>query len=227
MISVIIPTLNAGQTLPRTLAPLVRAVVDGLVREVVVVDGGSADDTLDVAEDAGARLVRSERGRGLQLRAGCAAARGDWLLTLHADTRLSADWPAAAAGHVERRPGQAGYFRFRLDDPSRTARLWEAGVALRCATLGGPYGDQGLLVSRRLYDEVGQYPPWPLMEDVEMVRRLGRRRLIPLAADAVTSAERYQRDGYVRRSLRNWALLARWRMGAAPDVLARAYRSGD
>lgn len=224
MISVVIPTLNAERTLGATLAPLVPAAVDGLVKEVIVADGGSSDATAAMAEDAGARWVKAERGRGRQLRAGCAAARSPWLLVLHADTRLSADWPVVAGRHVQGGSDRAGYFRFRLDDPARRARLWEAGVALRCATFGAPYGDQGLLLSRRLYDDVGGYPPWALMEDVEMARRLGRRRLIPLAADAVTSAERYQRDGYLNRSLRNWTLLARWRLGDDPERLAAVYR---
>lgn len=223
MISVVIPTLNAETTLGAALTPLVRAAVDGLVKEVVVADGGSEDATLSVAEDAGARVIRAERGRGRQLRAGCEAARGDWLLMLHADTRLSTDWAAAASGHVERRPEHAGYFRFRLDDPARVARLWEAGVAARCFATGMAYGDQGLLLPRRLYDTVGGYPPWSLMEDVEITRRIGRSRLVPLAADATTSADRYRRDGYLRRSVRNWALLARLRLGVDPERLARDY----
>ena len=223
MISVVIPTLDAGATLPGALAPLVPAALDGLVREVIVADGGSADDTLALAEDAGCRVMTAERGRGRQLRAGCEAARAPWLLVLHADTRLSPEWPRAAAKHIARGEGRAGWFRFRLDDPAPAARLWEAGVALRAGLLGRPYGDQGLLISKALYDAVGGYPPWSLLEDVALVRRIGRGRLKALAADALTSAARYRRDGYLNRSLRNWALLARWRLGADPERLARAY----
>ena len=224
MISVVIPTLDAAARLPATLAALVPAAVGGLVKEVIVVDGGSTDATLEIAEDAGARVIAAERGRGRQLAAGCAAARGEWLLALHADTRLSADWPAAAARHMAERPEQAGYFRFRLDDPSPVARVWEAGVALRCAVSAAPFGDQGLLMPCRLYERVGPYPAWSLMEDVDLIRRLGRANIAPITADAVTSADRYRRDGYLRRSLRNWALVSRWRLGADPERLARAYR---
>jgi glycosyltransferase involved in cell wall biosynthesis len=159
MISVVIPTLNAAARLPATLAALVPAAVDGLVKEVVVADGGSTDDTLAVAEDAGARVVTAERGRGRQLAAGCAAARGAWLLALHADTRLPEGWALAAARHMAERPERAGWFRYRLDDPAPVARLWEAGVGLRCRVLAAPYGDQGLLLSRTLYDAAGGYPP--------------------------------------------------------------------
>lgn len=222
MISVVIPTLNAATTLQRALSPLVPAAVDALVREVVVADGGSTDDTLLLAEDAGARIVATERGRGIQLAAGCAAAKGPWLLVLHADTELAEGWAQAAADHIARRPDSAGYFRFALDDRGARARLWERGVALRCAALGLPYGDQGLLISKKLYEEVGGFRPLPLMEDVDLVRRL-KGRLVPLAAKAVTSAERYRRDGYVGRSLRNAFILGRYLAGADPERLARAY----
>lgn len=218
-----IPTLNAAEALGPTLAALVPAALDGLVREVVVADGGSDDETLAIADDAGARIVQAERGRGRQLAAGCAAARGPWLLALHADTRLQPGWEAAAARHMRERPERAGWFRFRLDDPAPIARVWEAGVAVRCAVLALPYGDQGLLLSRALYEAVGGYPKQPLMEDVAMARRLGRGRLAPLAADALTDAERYRRDGYLRRSLGNWGLLARYALGADPARLAAAY----
>ena len=222
MISVVIPTLDAAATLQRTLSPLVPAAVDGLVREVVVADGGSTDETLALAEDAGARIVSTERGRGVQLAAGCAAAKGPWLLVLHADTELADGWTASVAEHIARRADKAGYFRFALDDRGTRARLWERGVALRCRTLALPYGDQGLLISRGLYDEVGGYRPLPLMEDVDLARRL-RGRLAPLAARAVTSAERYRRDGYLGRSTRNAVLLARYLAGADPERLARVY----
>jgi len=223
MISVVIPTLNAEPTLQRALAPLVPAAIEGLVREVVVADGGSTDRTLELAEDAGANIVRSERGRGIQLEAGCAAARSGWLLVLHADTELAEGWQAAVVEHMTRHPGRAGWFRFALDDQSFRARLWEKGVAARCALLSLPYGDQGLLISRPLYEEVGGFRPLPLMEDVDLVRRLGGKRLRKLDAKAVTSAERYRQDGYLGRSAKNTILLARYLAGADLERLARAY----
>lgn len=223
MLSVVIPTLDAEATLARALAPLVPAAVDGLVREVVVADGGSGDATLEIAEEAGARIVATGPGRGVQLAAGCAAAKGDWLLVLHADTHLEEGWDKAVAGHIARRPDRAGWFRFALDDGSLTARIWEQGVAMRCELLALPYGDQGLLIPRALYEAVGGYRPMPLMEDVDIVRRLGARRLAPLAATATTSAEKYRRDGYLARSLRNAFVLACYFGGADPQRLAKAY----
>ena len=217
MLSIVIPTLDAAETLPACLEAL------GEADDIVVVDGGSRDGTSAVAEAAGARIVMSPRGRGTQLRAGAQAARGDWLLFLHADTRLCSGWREAVQRHAARRPETAACFRFRLDDPCWQARLVERGVALRVRLLALPYGDQGLLVPRRLYDEVGGFRPLPLIDDVDLVRRIGRGRLSVLEADAVTSAARWRRDGWARRSARNLACLALYRSGMRPDRVARLY----
>lgn len=223
MISVVIPTLNPGPRLGATLAALVEGAVEGLVKEVVVADGGSTDRTLALAEEAGCVLLSTAAGRGGQLRAGCAAARADWVLALHADTVVEPGWIEAVARHVVGPQERAGYFSLRFDDPSLTARIWEQGVALRSRLLRLPYGDQGLLVHRGLYDAVGGYPDWPLMEDVALVQRIGAARLQPLGATVRTSADRYRRDGWVRRSLRNADLMARFSLGADPHDLARRY----
>ena len=140
MISVVIPTLNAAKTLPLTLAALAPAAMDGLVRELIIIDGGSSDDTAVIADEAGARFEQAEAGRGGQLAYGCDLAKGPWLLILHADTRLSGDWEAVAMRHMRQNPNQAGYFRFQLDDSRLIARIWETGVAARCALMGLPYG---------------------------------------------------------------------------------------
>ncbi len=223
MLSIIIPTLNPGPRFGAALAALVTGAVEGLVKEVVVADAGSTDRTLELAEEAGCRVVASEKGRGGQLRAGAAAAKADWLLFLHADTILSPGWVAAVGAHIARSPDKAGYFRLRFDDPSATARLWEKGVAFRCAVLGLPYGDQGLLISRAHYEAVGGYPDQPLMEDVELVSRIGRGRLRLLNAEAVTDAGKFRRDGWLKRSARNIAFLIAWGMGTDPRVIARRY----
>lgn len=228
MISVVIPTLNAECVLATTLAALVPATIDGLVREVIIADGGSTDRTLEVAEAAGAEIIRSERGRGNQLVAGAEKARFPWLLFLHGDTLLEPGWHREAAAFIERveagnRPAIAGAFRFALDDMGFRPRLLEAGVAARCALLRLPYGDQGLLIPARLYGKIGGYRAMPLMEDVDIVRRLGRRRIAMLRARAITSASRYRRQGYARRVARNLSCLALYHMGVPVQRIARLY----
>lgn len=216
-VTAVVPTLNAAAVLPDALAALA-----GLAG-VVVSDGGSTDGTREVARAAGAEVVTGPRGRGQQIAAGVAAARSPWLLLLHADTRLAPGWATAAAAHMRSAPGCAGYFRFALDSHDLRARRLERAVAWRCRVLALPYGDQGLLIARRLLDEVGGVRPLPLMEDVDLARRLGRSRLAPLGADAVTSAARWERGGWRRRSVRNLLCLALWRAGVPPSLVARLY----
>ncbi|MDX2234626.1 MAG: TIGR04283 family arsenosugar biosynthesis glycosyltransferase [Hyphomonadaceae bacterium] len=220
-----IPTLNAAAHLPRALAPLVPAVADGLVRELVISDGGSTDATLTMADDVGARIVRGPAGRGRQLIAGAAAARAPWLLFLHADTALDDGWQREAARFIDtaRTHRRAAAFRFAFDDDAPAARRAAWWVALRCRLLALPYGDQGLLIARAFYDELGGYADLPLMEDVDIVRRIGRARLALLTTRAVTSADKYRRDGYARRARRNLVLVGRYLLGADPADLARRY----
>lgn len=228
MISVVIPTLNADDGLAACLTALVPAAVEGLVREVIVVDGGSGDRTLKIVEQSGAELVRSAPGRGEQLAAGAARARGPWLLFLHADTVLEPGWEREVATLIERidsgrRKPTAAAFRFALDDDGFWPRMIETGVAVRCALFRLPYGDQGLLITRQLYQQVGGYSRLPLMEDVDLVRRIGRRRIVALRARAVTSAVRYQRDGYLRRSARNLSCLTLYLLRVPTRIIARLY----
>ena len=217
MLSVAVPTFDSAPTLARCLDRVSEA------DELIVVDGGSSDATAAIAEAAGARLVEAPKGRGSQLRAGAEAARGDWLLFLHADTMLGSGWRAAVRAHVTGHPLQAACFRLRLDAAAWQARLVERGVALRVAIFGLPYGDQALLVPRSLYERVGGYSPLPLMEDVDLVRRIGRRRVRVLPEAAVTSAERWRRDGWLRRSARNLACLALFCSGMSAERVARLY----
>jgi rSAM/selenodomain-associated transferase 2 len=228
MISVIIPTLNAESGLGPALAALVPAALDGLVKQVIVVDGGSSDATARIADEAGIEFLARGGGRGCQLAAGAERARFPWLLFLHADTALEPGWEREAVAFMEaidshRRPPAAAAFRFALDDSGLRPRLLERLVALRCALLRLPYGDQGLLVPKALYTEVGGFPPYALMEDVGLVVRLGRRRIALLRTRAVTSAVRYRRDGYLLRPLRNLACLALFFLGAPQSILGRVY----
>ena len=228
MISVIIPTLNAEATLGPTLTALVPAAVTGLIGEVIVVDAGSSDHTADIVEHSGASLVKESLGRGQQLNTGAARARFPWLLFLHADTALASGWEQEAATFMQRvdqeqLPLAAAAFRFALDDAGARPRLLERLVALRCAAFALPYGDQGLLMPKRLYQQIGGYRPLALMEDVDLVRRLGRGRVVLLRTRAVTSAERFRREGYVRRSARNLLCLTLFALRVPIHVIVRIY----
>lgn len=220
-ISVVIPTLNAGAELPGSLGSLIEGLAEGLLREVVISDGGSTDATLTLAEEAGARLVSGPASRGGQLRRGCAQARGDWLLILHADTQLSPGWAPVVAAHLREGQGQAGYFQLRF----RAKGVWPFVVAgwanLRARLFGLPYGDQALLIRRDAYFAAGEYPDQPLLEDVALVRRL--KAVTALPVQACTSAQRYQQQGWLRRGAGNLLTLLRYLCGADPNKLAQRY----
>lgn len=218
-LAVVIPTLNAAAHLPDCLAAL-RAGDGRIDMDIVVVDGGSRDGTREIAAEAGARVVDSEPGRGRQLCAGAEATDGDWLLFVHADTVLSPSWVGAA---LAADAGAAGYGKLRFDDGSPFARLIEVGGNLRARLFGLPYGDQALLIARPFYEAVGGYPDWPLMEDVGIARRLGRGRMRQLDFIATTSADRYRRDGWLRRAWRNLTCLALFFAGWSPDRIKRRY----
>ena len=224
-LSIVIPARDAAASLPACLAALDEGRRAGLVREILVVDGGSRDGTPDRARAAGAVILAAPAGRGAQLAAGAAAATGDWLLFLHADTLLSRGWaaPVAAFLTAPRNAATAGYFALRFDDAGWAPRLLERGVALRCRWFGLPYGDQGLLLAAGFYRARGGFRPLPLMEDVDLVRRIGRSRLRRLAATATTSAVRYRRDGYAPRILRNVTCLALYYLGVPPRLILRLY----
>ncbi len=221
-LSLVIPTLNAAAELPGAGEALLAGVTSGLVREVVVSDGGSQDDTLRVAQELGAVIVSGAPGRGGQLARGVAAASGDWVLLLHADTQLAPGWEMVVYEHISLHPDKAGWFRLRFRSNGLGARIVAGGANLRSRFLGLPYGDQGLLVARSALDEVGGVPEMPLMEDVALARAL-KGRLRGLECDALTSAARYEREGWVRRVLRNLGTLMRYLLGASPEALKTRY----
>lgn len=222
MLSVIVPTLNAGATLGSSL----KVVTDSeLAGETIVVDGGSTDESIAVASRFEVVVISSEVGRGQQLSVGAAAARGDWLLFLHADSVLMEGWEAEVVNFIKdiSNKEQAGYFTLRYDDARWRARSLERFVAWRSRALGLPYGDQGLLLSKEYYDRLGGYKAIPIMEDVEFVRRIGKRNLVPLPAFIETSARRYRRSGYILRMARNLVCLSLFFCGLAPNKIARIY----
>lgn len=224
MISVVIPTLNQADALERALAPLVPGSMSGLVKEVIVADAGSTDATRAIAEAAGCEMIAAPLGVAKQMRAGAAVSKGKWLLFLHADAVLREGWIAEVQAFLQQPQARkrAAAFRLSFSDQTPAARRALQLARLRAQVMKLPYGDQGLLISRYLYDAVGGYPDIPAMEDVELVRRIGPRRLTLLQTEAVSSAERHRRGGYDKRAWRNIVLMARYLMGADPVELAKA-----
>lgn len=221
-IGVVIPTLNEAEALPLLLYDLRSLEGIGSIG-IVVADGGSTDETVPRALAGGADVVHASRGRARQLNAGARAVQGEWLLFLHADVRLAREARRALVAAVEPASGiGVAVFRFAIELPRFWKRFIEVGQRMREWLWGLPYGDQGLLVRRELFEAVGGYPDVPLMEDVAMIRRLRRHTAIRrLSAALPTSGRRYLRDGVVRTWLRHTALITLYSFGVSPHRLAR------
>ncbi len=217
-ISVIIPTLNAQETLPEMAQSLMEGLEAGLIGELIISDGGSSDDTHAIAQALGAKWITGPATRGGQLRKGCAAAQGHWLLILHADTRLAPGWSAHAGAHI--RTQKAGWGRLQFDQGGRFVAAW---ANLRAQLFDLPYGDQALLLPATLYHSVGGYPNQPLMEDVALARAL-KGQLTSAGFTAITSAQKYRKQGWLRRGTHNLLTLARYFLGTDPARLAEFYR---
>jgi rSAM/selenodomain-associated transferase 2/rSAM/selenodomain-associated transferase 1 len=221
-LGVVIPTLNEEDHLPLILDDLARLP---LPHRVLVADGGSRDGSLEAARQGGAWVVEAPRGRARQMNAGAALLETPWLLFLHADSRIPEPTAHALATWLaDPPPAEAAHFAFRLDGNGWSWRFLEAGQRIREALSGLAYGDQGLLVSRQRFAAVGGFPDIPLMEDVEMVRRLRRGPgLDRIPAPLPTSTRRYRSEGWVRAWLRNASLLLLHHLGASPETLASRY----
>lgn len=219
LISIVLPTLNEAQNLPQVLGTIPAGV------DVVVVDGGSADCTAEVAKAWGARVIWSSPGRSHQLNCGAAAATGSILLFLHADTRLPEGFEQAIRQTLAQPGVVAGAFRLAINGPDRGLRWVEWGVNLRSRFLQMPYGDQGIFIKADIFHQLGGFPDLPMMEDFELVRRLrkvGRVAIAPAAV--VTSDRRWRTLGILRTTLANQIMIAGYFLGIDPHKLARWYR---
>jgi rSAM/selenodomain-associated transferase 2 len=220
-ISVVIPALNEEACLAQTLRGL---EAEG-PHEVLVVDGGSCDETCRIAA-AGARLLQGPRGRAAQMNLGADRATGDALLFLHADCTLEPGALRAAAQALGRPGIAAGCFRMTVTAPGLVYRAIGACATARVRLTGLVYGDQGLFVARDLFARLGGFPPLRLMEDVFLSVRLRRwGRVVVVPRRIFVSPRRWQRQGVVRQTLRNWTLTALAAGGVHPDRLAPYYPS--
>ena len=223
LLSIVIPTLQAEHTLGVTLQSCSCA---SLETQIIVSDGGSTDATRSLAQRHDVMIVDSEPGRGQQLVTGAAMASGDWLLFLHADSVMASGWDKSVTSFmaVHANNFTAAVFDLKLDDDNPQARRLEWIVKWRTRLLGLPYGDQGLLISRAFYDRLGGYHSMPLMEDVDIIRRVGRIHLHVLDSHITTSAIKYQQGGYWKRPLKNLWLMCLYRLGVSPAKLAELYK---
>ncbi len=220
-ISVIIPTLNVADTIGPTLACLYEGMEASLICEVVIADGGSVDGIEQIANDVGATLAKTPKGRGNQMRAGALSAKGQWLLFIHADTVLSPNWVAVMGAHINNQ-SKAGYCKLAFDKDGFAPKLIAALANLRSRIFGLPYGDQALLISKDLYQQTGGYPDIPLMEDVALARKL-RGQLKSMPVTATTRSDRYVKEGWFTRARKNLGTLVLYFLGTTPEKLAKRY----
>ena len=226
-LSVIIPTLNEAAVLPSTLEHLQQAASrPGSEIEIIVADGGSHDQTRQLARSFGATVIEATRGRAAQLNAAAAEARGQALLFLHADTVPPRDFPVLIFQTLADPTTVAGAFSLQIDAAGALLRLLERGANLRARLLGLPYGDQGIFLNKRVFEEMGGFPPLPIMEDFQLVRWLARRgRVVIRPEKARTSARRWRQHGVLRTFLINQVMVLGFWLGISPDRLARFYRN--
>ena len=235
-ISIVIPALNEAPALAALLPPR----LPDEVSEVILADGGSVDDTCTFAMQRGWRVVRAPRGRAAQMNAGAAIASGDVLLFLHADTRLPGDFAQQIASVIERPGVVAGAFRLRIDSSGLALRVIEKLANLRSLILQMPFGDQAIFVPTATFRAAGGYAEIPIMEDVELIRRLrrglvpnpnrrgvpgqrGRGRIALASSSVLTSARRWQRLGVLRATLLNQCCQWAYRCGVSPARIHRWY----
>jgi len=221
LLSVIIPTLNEARVLGTTLEKLQHS--DNV--EIIVIDAGSQDGTGDIATRYGAKLLTITTGRADQFNTGVKHSKGRYLLFLHADTLLPQNYSHLIHSALADPSTVAGAFRFKTDVSSIAMRIVEWGTNFRSAILKWPYGDQGLFMERRVFDEMGGFSRIPIMEDFELIRRLRHRgNIVTLADEAITSARRWQNLGIVRTIIVNQLMIAGFLIGVPTETLKRLYR---
>ncbi|MEN8140372.1 MAG: TIGR04283 family arsenosugar biosynthesis glycosyltransferase [Thermodesulfobacteriota bacterium] len=220
MISVIIPVLNEARNLPATLARL--SEVPGC--EIIVVDGGSHDHSVQIAKEAGCRLLSCPPGRGAQLNLGAAAAGGEILIFLHADTTLPPGFPALVEKNLARPQVVAGAFSLSLEGSWWGLKLVAWGANLRSRRLQLPYGDQALFLRRSSFLAHGPFPEQEILEDLCLVRRLTRHgRVVTLEEKVISSGRRWQERG-IMATISNQLILLGYLLGLPANVLAKFYR---
>ena len=221
-ISIIIPTINEANNLPLLLSDLSIIQKEG---EILVVDSCSEDKTIDVANIYGARVYKSkERNRGLQLDMGAKNSTGEWLIFLHADTRLTNDWFSKIKPVLKGDKNYIYYFKFKINNKKIIYRLLEILVNFRSQYFRQPYGDQGLIIHRSTYFNNNGFKKIPLMEDVDFLRRLKNKKILKqLKLPIFTSSRKWERTNIFLQALNNWNFRRRWLKGESTSSIYSDY----
>ncbi len=225
-LSIIIPTLNEANNLPLLLADL-KAWPYNL--DITVVDGGSTDLTVSIARIQGLKVIKSlKSNRGYQLNIGAENAKGDWFLFLHADSRLDPKWIHRLLIILKEKSSNkfAWYFDFKIKDNNIQFRILEIAVALRSYLLKRPYGDQGLLIHKKLYLSSGGFYPFEIMEDLDLITRITKtNNLKRIKANIYTDSKRWISSNIFKRAIKNLRLRKKWRQGYNIEALSKDYYS--
>jgi len=221
-ISIIIPTINEANNLPLLLSDLSSIQKEG---EIIIVDCGSEDKTIDIANIYGAKVYKSkERNRGLQLDMGAKNSKGDWLIFLHADTRLTHNWFRKINSVLKGDKNYIYYFKFKINHIKIIYRVLEIFVNFRSKYFKKPYGDQGLIIHRSIYLKNNGFRKIPLMEDVDFLMRLNNKKdLKQLNFPISTSARKWERTNIFLQALKNWNFRRRWLKGESTKSIYSDY----
>ena len=221
-VSIIIPTINETNNLPLLFSDLSILNKEG---EIIIVDGGSKDRTIDVAQIYGAKVYKSkEKNRGLQLHIGAKNSTGNWLIFLHADTRLTHDYLTKIKSVVGGDKNSIYYFKFKINDKKIIYRVLEILVNFRSHHFKQPYGDQGLIIHRSIYLKNNGFRNIPLMEDVDFLRRLNNKKdLKQLKVSILTSSRKWKKNNILSQALKNWNFRRRWLKGESTKSIYSDY----
>ncbi|WP_066378527.1 TIGR04283 family arsenosugar biosynthesis glycosyltransferase [Anabaena sp. CA = ATCC 33047] len=220
-ISVIIPTLNEAAN----ITAVINTINPRINTEIIVVDGGSQDETVALAQSLGVKVISSSPGRAVQMNAGATVANGEILLFLHADTRLPMGFDEMIASALQQPQVVAGAFELRIDAALGGLRWVEKGVNWRSRLLQMPYGDQAIFITKSIFEKIGGFPELPIMEDFELIRRLqriGKITIIPVPV--VTSARRWIKKGVFKTTLINQIVIIAYLLGVKPERIRQWYR---
>ena len=225
-LSIVIPTLNEALHLPLLLSDLNVWPNDF---ELIIVDGGSIDLTISIAQIQGVDVIKSpKKNRGYQLKTGASNARGDWLLFLHADSRLRIGWVRSLSQIIQNKKSKnfAWYFDFKIKKDNLEYRFLEIAVALRSLFLQHPYGDQGLLIHKDLYYKTGGFSSLKIMEDIDLITRITKKTKLKRIRESIyTDDKKWTNSNIIKRAIKNYKLRKKWRQGYDIDNLSKEYNS--